>query len=313
MSARRPAPFFDSPGRVGGLRQNPAKGLRRIHRGEEEFPTTLDEVAPPVTSLWVVGRDLVCLGPCVAIVGARAPTSYGLEVARALAADLASTGICIVSGLARGIDAAAHEGALSVGGATIAVLGTGVDRPYPAANRRLYDRIAETGAIVSELELGADPRKEHFPARNRIIAGLSLGVVLVQGRAGKSGALGTARAAMDLGREVLAVPGDVRSDLSGGPHELLRDGAHLCAGAGDVLGVLRNELSRPPPDRPSDVLPRDPSEATVLAALSTGPARADQVAARGGLDVVTVNRVLTRLELNGSIIRGAAGVYRRAR
>lgn len=291
----------------------PDRRLRLVEQGSEAFPAILDEVSPAVKALWVLGRDIALLGPCVAVVGARVPTSYGLEVARALAADLGSTGVCVVSGLARGIDAAAHEGALSAGAPTVAVLGTGADRPYPAANKLLYERVAEAGAIVSELPLGAGPRKEHFPLRNRIIAGLSLAVVLVQGRA-RSGALGTVRAATELGREVLAVPGDVRSDLSTGPHELLRDGARLCAGAGDVLDALRDELSRPlPPARPPTPLPADPIEASVLGAFLAGPARADQVAGRSGLDVVTVNRMLTRLELSGTIVRGASGTYRRAR
>jgi len=278
---------------------------RRIAPRSREFPDLLTHIAPPVDALWVVGRPLDQLGPFVAIVGARGPTAYGLEVARGLAGDLASLGICIVSGMARGIDAAAHEGALDAGGTTVAVLGTGVDRAYPAVHRPLYTRIAENGAVVSELPLGAGARKEHFPARNRIIAGMSLATILVQARKEKSGAMGTVERAGHFGREVFAVPGDVRSELSTGPHHLLKDGAALCAGASDVLEVLG--------DRFADAgLPGFGSlERRVLGELKGDKPRSpESIALSLGLDAIEASRALGRLELAGAVARDGAG-YRR--
>ena len=278
---------------------------RSITARSPEFPTLLTHIAPPVDVLWIIGRPLDQLGPCVAIVGARGPTAYGLEAARGLAGDLASLGICIVSGMARGIDAAAHEGALDAGGTTIAVLGTGVDRAYPAVHRTLYARIAEAGAVVSELPLGAGARKEHFPARNRIIAGMSLATILVQARKERSGAMGTVERAAHFGREVLAVPGDVRSELSTGPHRLLKEGAALCAGASDVLDVLGDRLA-------DAGLPGFGSiERRLLAELKEDKLRSpESLAVALGLDAIEAARALGRMELAGAVARDGAG-YRR--
>ncbi|MFA5891645.1 MAG: DNA-processing protein DprA [Actinomycetota bacterium] len=281
--------------------------VRVARRRDAEFLDCLREIEPVPETLWVLGRDLRALGPCVAIVGARSPTPYGLEVARGLASDLASAGVCVVSGMARGIDAAAHEGALAARGATVAVLGSGVDVPYPAMNRPLYERIARNGTIVSEFAPGTRARKFHFPRRNRIIAALASAVVVVQA-ARRSGALGTAGLALDAGREVLAVPGDVRSELSVGPHALLRDGAKLCACAGDVLDGLHLELIRPAGQDPKRSCPQ---EAAVVRALAAGPARADQIAARAELDHPAAMRAIARLEIAGIVARGPGGVYRR--
>lgn len=297
----------------------PAHRPRVLEPGDPAWPPLLPEsVEQPVEQLWVIGRDPPTLGPCLAIVGARNCNAYGLEVAHSLAADLAVEGVCIVSGLARGIDGAAHEGALSVGGSTIAVLAGGVDRPYPAASRRLYDRIAETGALLSERSLGFEAHKHDFRRRNRIIAAISHAVVVVQGaiRPGgrTSGALITANAAAELGRGVLAVPGDIGSILSTGPHQLLRDHAWLCTRASDVfdrcpelLPATRSLLERPIPEG----LPDD--ERAVLEAIMVEPGRADGVARHTGLDLLTASRLLTRLELKGWLRRASAGIYQRVR
>ena len=277
---------------------------RRLVPADDEFPDVLSKIEPPVRQLWVLGRRLDDLGPPVAIIGARGPTSYGLDVAHKLAAELALLGICIVSGMARGIDAAAHEGALSAGGKTIAVLGTGVDVPYPMVNRPLYKRIIEDGAIISEQPLGARGFKSNFIARNRIIAALSLGTILVQARGEKSGAMTTIKACSDYGRDVLAVPGDVRSELSAGPHKLLREGAALCAGAADVLEALAQRLEEAGMSRFADL------ETRILAALKQRPGNPEGLARALGEDPLVVDRALGRLELAGAVIRDLGGYHR---
>ena len=278
---------------------------RRIVPGDDEFPEVLTKIAPPVEQLWVLGKRLDQLGPLVAIIGARGPTAYGLETAHKLAADLAALGLCIVSGMARGIDAASHEGALVAGGTTVAVLGTGVDRAYPVVNRQLYRRIVEAGAVISELPLGSGANKHHFIARNRIIAALSLGTILVQARSERSGAMITIKRCQDYGRDVLAVPGDVRSELSTGPHQLLREGAALCASAADVLEALAQRLAEAGMSRFGDL------ESRILEALKKRSANPDGLAALLGADPALVARALGRLELGGVVIRELGG-YRRA-
>jgi DNA processing protein len=278
---------------------------RRIEPGDEEFPEMLSKIAPPVEQLWVLGKRLDELGPPVAIIGARGPTAYGLEIAYKLAADLAALGICIVSGMARGIDAASHEGALAAGGRTIAVLGTGVDRAYPIVNRQLYGRIVVDGAVISELPLGSGANKHHFIARNRVIAALSLGTILVQARSERSGAMITIKRCQEYGRDVLAVPGDVRSELSTGPHQLLREGAALCANAADVLDALSQRLAEAGMSRFGDL------ESRILEALKGRSANPDGLASVLEADPALVARALSRLELGGVVLRELGG-YRRA-
>ena len=288
-----------------------SRWIPRAHLPDAVRDAPLD---PSLKGLWHIGRDLGELTPRVAIVGARAATSYGLEVATTLAADLAERGVCIVSGMARGIDAAAHAGALSVEGATIAVLAGGADRPYPASSRPLYERIATSGAIVSEQPPGSDHRAEFFLERNRIIAALSLGVVLVQADVRRSGALTTVRVAGDIHREVFAVPGDVRSVLSGGPHELLRRGrAHVCAGAQDVFDALSAEIDGAIVATAEIPGGLDPLERELVVAVNAGPARAEELAARAGVDPIEAVRALTRLELAGVVVRAPGVGYRRPR
>lgn len=208
-----------------------------ITRDEISYPANLREIPLPPERLWVRGRVKADDTLAVAIVGAREATPYGIGCAERLAADLAARGITIVSGLARGIDSAAHRGALRAGGRTIAVLGSGVDVIYPPENRRLALEVAEGGAVVSQFAPGTPPLAGYFPVRNRVIAGLSLGVVVVEA-AEKSGSLITAGLAGELGREVMAVPGPLTSLMSRGAHRLIQDGAALVQGWEDVVGQL---------------------------------------------------------------------------
>lgn len=297
---------------AGGL---VAEGLawREVRRGDPEYPLLLGHVPDPPGMLWVAGCSLATLPPCVAVVGTRSPTAYGQQIAHTLAAELARAGVCVVSGLARGIDAWAHTGALSAG-VTVAVLACGVDRCYPASNRELYERIAAEGALVSELPPGTPTHKRRFPARNRIIAGMSLAAVVVQAGE-RSGALITARHALAAGREVLAVPGDVRLEVSAGPHDLLRDGAALCASAGDVLERIGVELRREARERGLEPLPDDlpGDQARVLALLGTEPMPAEPLGLAAGLEGAALARTLVRLELAGWVGRGPGGTVRRLR
>jgi DNA processing protein len=208
-----------------------------IRHGCSEFPPLLGEISNPPPLLWTRGDTGLFAGPCVAIVGARAATRDGIETAYQIAADLTRAGIVVVSGLARGIDSAAHTGALDANGKTIAVLGTGIDRVYPPENKDLHERIAAHGLLVSEFPPGAPPDLFHFPQRNRIISGLSKAVVVVEARE-KSGSLITARLAGDQSRDVMVVPGPIRTGQNRGGHALLRDGAKLVESAVDILQEL---------------------------------------------------------------------------
>jgi DNA processing protein len=201
------------------------------------FPALLAGIADPPAQLWLRGDPDVLATPCVAVVGSRAASSYGLQVAERLAADLAHAGVTVVSGLARGVDSAAHRGALTRG-RTIAILGSGVDVIYPPEHAALADRIVgQGGALLSEFPPGSPPCRGHFPRRNRLISGIALAVVVVEAST-RSGSLQTARFALDQGREVLAVPGSILGERFRGSHALLRDGAKLVESASDILEEL---------------------------------------------------------------------------
>ena len=248
------------------------------------------------------GADLELLArPAVAVVGARACSGYGSSVARSLARDLAAAGLVVVSGLARGIDAEAHRGALEAGGTTVAVLGCGIDRDYPAAHRELARRIAETGLIVSEYAPGVEPAPWRFPARNRIVAGLSSATVVVEARE-RSGALITADLALEEGREVFAVPGEITSSLSAGSNDLLKLGASPLTRAADVLVCFGLE------PEPAEVT-IEGAAAQLLELLRDAPASPDELTRRAGLDAAEVGRALVELELAG-LASAADGVYR---
>lgn len=215
-------------------------GCRLINWTEPEYPQTLLQIYDPPVLFYLRGDPQILNLPCLSIVGTRRPTLYGSQMAERLGRDLAARGLAILSGLARGIDAIGHQGALAVNGRAIGVLGTGIDICYPKENRKLYEKVLERGAILSEFPLGTHPAPENFPIRNRIVAGMPLGVVVIEG-AEFSGSLITARLAMEFGREVFGVPGNVTQPVSFAPNLLIKQGAKLVVNAEDVI----EELSTP--------------------------------------------------------------------
>jgi DNA processing protein len=291
---------LDEPGVLADLER---RGIRWVARNTPAFPARLLEIHDPPTGLFIRGAAELTLfdAPCVAVVGARACSAYGATVAAELARGLARAGVVVVSGLARGIDGAAHRGALETG-VTVAVLGCGVDRDYPSAHRMLAASIAERGLIVSEYPPGVEPTPWRFPARNRIVAGLCDATVVVEARE-RSGALITADLALDEGREVLAVPGEITSLLSKGTNHLLRLGAIPVTCLGDVLAVVGVE---PVSAAPVELHPR--LEA-VRAAVADAPAAADELVRKTGLPAGDVAAVLAELELVGAVVQ-ADGLYR---
>ena len=278
--------------------------IRRLRRGVTPYPPLLRAIPDPPAVLWLRGEVSPELleRPSVAIVGARACSSYGRSVARTLGRELAAAGLVVVSGMARGIDSEAHRGALDAGGATVAVLGCGIDRDYPAANRDLARRIVEQGLIVSEYEAGVEPAPWRFPARNRIIAGLCMATVVIEARE-RSGALITADFALEDGREVMVVPGEITSAVSAGSNALLRLGATPVTAAADVLEAYGIELCVEPPETPGGFA------GTVLERLGDGPASIDELARLTGVPPGEVAAALIELELSGRASEDD-GVYR---
>jgi DNA processing protein len=281
-----------------------ANGYCFLARSVPAFPPLLRAIHDPPPGLFVRGEaDSALLSrPAVAIVGARACSGYGASAARMLARDVARAGLVVVSGLARGIDAEAHRGALEAGGATIAVLGCGIDRDYPAAHAELARRVAATGLIVAEYAPGVVPAPWRFPARNRIVAGLAAVTAVVEARE-RSGALITADLALEEGREVFAVPGEITSALSAGTNGLLKLGASPLTCAADVLSCFGLESVEPPES------PLSGDTAQVLALLCESAAGADELVRATGLPPSVVARALVELELDGHVI-GADGLYR---
>ena len=282
---------------------------------DPRYPSQLAEIPDPPPLLFVRGDPLLLAAPQVAIVGSRNPTPNGQETTREFAAQLARSGLVVTSGLALGVDGAAHEGALTQG-RTIAVLGTGPDRVYPAVHRQLARLIAETGALVSEFLPGQGPLAHHFPRRNRIISGLSLGVLVTEAAVG-SGSLITARCALEQGREVFAVPGSVRNPLSRGCHALIREGARLVESADDVLLELAPQLRAMLDESAAVASPPDPGlepeQQGLLAAMGFDPLAADDLVARTGLPTQQVLSMLSFLELSGHVSSLPGGRYCRAR
>lgn len=278
--------------------------VRRLSRRMSEYPPLLRAIPDPPPVLWLRGEaPPELLGrPAVAIVGARACSSYGRSVARTLGRELAAAGLVVVSGMARGIDGEAHRGALDAGGVTVAVLGCGIDRDYPAAHRDLADRITEQGLIVSEYEPGVEPAPWRFPARNRIIAGLCSATVVVEARE-RSGALITADFALEDGREVMVVPGEITSAVSAGSNALLRLGATPVTAAADVLEAYRIEVVGEAPEAPGGLA------GALLARLAESPASIDELARASGIAPGEVAAALVELELAGRVVEGD-GVYR---
>ena len=279
-------------------------GFRFVPRSDARFPPLLRAIHDPPPGLFLRGEAEVELlaHPAVAIVGARACSAYGRQIARALGRDLAAAGLVVVSGLARGIDAEAHRGALEGGGTTVAVLGCGIDRDYPAAHRDLAREIARTGLVVSEYPPGVEPAPWRFPARNRIVAGLCAAAVVVEARE-RSGALITADFALEEGREVFAVPGEITSALSAGANALLRLGATPLTGAGDVLESYGLEHVA------AAVRKVGAAATSVLARVREGAAGADELGRRTGLGAGELAAALTELELAGAV-QVEDGIYR---
>ena len=275
---------------------------------DEAYPARLKQIADPPPVLYVTGALTDADRHAVAVVGSRQATPAGRLFAEELSRDLASAGFTIVSGLARGADGAAHRGALAAGGRTLAVLGCGIDRQYPPEHRALREEIEAHGAVLAELPIGSYPHGYHFPRRNRIISGLSLGVVVTEA-ALESGSLITARLAADQGREVFAVPGFVNSQTSRGPHALIKQGAKLVERAEDVIEELlpqldaafRERLAARPAARTATPPTLGQDEAAVYAVLTTEPIHIDDVIARSGMPAPHVAGLLLSLELKNMI------------
>jgi len=278
--------------------------IRRLHRRDAAYPALLAAIHDPPPQLFVRGNgeDAILDQAAVAVVGARACSSYGRSVARSLSRELAAAGLVVVSGMARGIDGESHRGALEAGGTTVAVLGCGIYRDYPAAHAELSERICEQGLIVSEYEPGVEPAPWRFPARNRIIAGLCEATVVVEARE-RSGALITADFALEEGRDVFAVPGEITSSLSAGTNALLRLGAGPVTCAGDVL-----ELFDLAPVQASHTNLGATAQA-VLALLGDSPLTADEIARTAGVEAAPLSASLMELELAGRVTL-EDGVYR---
>jgi DNA processing protein len=274
-------------------------GAEVVTLADAGYPQPLREIPDPPLALYVRGK--VPEHVAVAVVGTRNPSSDGEYVAHRMAADLAAAGVCVVSGLARGVDASAHRGALEAGGPTVAVLGCGVDVPYPAGHEELAARVALHGAVVSEYPPGTPPAKHHFPSRNRIISGLSRAVVVVEATL-RSGALITADLALEQGREVFAVPGSVLNPRSQGPHRLLREGAGWAESAADVLQALGLALAQAPPRL------LGPVEQRLLEALRE-PRYPDELVAAGLGNPGELAALLVASEVRGLVRRLADGRY----
>jgi DNA processing protein len=291
-------------------------GGRLLSILDVDYPANLKEIDDPPAVLFCLGalepRDLVA----IAVVGSRAASPLGIHFTERLCNDLAMSGVTVVSGFALGIDGAAHRGALNGGGRTVAVLGCGLDVQYPRQHVGMRSRIVEQGALVSEFPLGTPPAPAHFPQRNRIISGLSLGVVVVEA-AQRSGSLITARFALEQGREVFAVPGMARHFRSVGPHSLLKQGAKLVENVEDILEEIRPLLRTAGVNQPCPHIPQElpdssreltPEEAAIVAVLGPNPAHIDEVVRGVGKPAFQVSALLVRLELRG-VVRQLPGKY----
>lgn len=291
-----------------------AAGVKMIPFSDAAYPASLRAIADPPPLLYVKGELRDNDSRAIAIVGSRSASDYGRRIARDLARGLASFGFTVVSGMARGIDGMAHESALQAGGRTLAVLGSGVDRAYPPEHEMLYRRISENGAVISELPMGARPVAFNFPARNRLISGLSLGVVVVEATE-KSGSLITASLAAEQGREVFAVPGEAGASRSRGSHRLIRQGAKLVETVEDIIEEVAPQLSR----RNGDAAPASarslpensgPAARQIFALLKETSLQVDQVIEQSGLPAPQVLQVLLDLELQGFVCQTPGKIYR---
>jgi DNA processing protein len=286
---------------------------------DSDYPELLKQIDAPPPVLYLIGNAELLHQPQLAVVGSRNPTPNGLVNAREFARTLASAGLCITSGLAIGIDGAAHQGALDGEGHTVAVTGTGLDRVYPASQRELAHRIADQGVLVSEFSPGTPPLAANFPRRNRIISGLSIGTLVVEA-ALKSGSLITARLALEQGREVFAIPGSIHNPLARGCHTLIRQGAKLVETASDIMEELApllgglestSETGADPSSPPDRNL--DPEYLQLLESVGHDPTSVDSIIERSGLTADIVSSMLLLLELEGYVSSATGGRYSRTR
>jgi DNA processing protein len=281
---------------------------------DPRYPTALREIVHAPVALFCHGEPALLARPQLAIVGARSATPQGLDTAAGFAAELTRRGLLVTSGLAQGIDGAAHRGALAAGGATIAVCATGLDRVYPARHRELAHEITAQGLMVSEFPVGTPPLADHFPRRNRVISGLALGVLVVEA-APQSGSLITARFALDQGREVFAIPGSIHSPMSRGPHRLIRQGAKLVEHVDDILEELAPRLGpevlQAPAAPAADAPELDATQQRVLDALGFDATPFDILVERLAVPVASLSSALLALELQGCIAAAPGGSYQR--
>ncbi len=284
-------------------------GVSALTMADAAYPEMLRQIYAPPSVLYLKGELKEEDGLAIAIVGTRNASAYGREATRSIASELARRGVCVVSGLARGIDTAAHRAALEAGGRTLAVLGSGVDVIYPSENRALATRVSEQGALLSEYPPGTKPDAPHFPQRNRIISGLSRAVLVAEAPT-TSGALITADFALEQGREVMAVPGPIRSPASRGCHQLIQQGAKLVTNAQDILDELNLQLlPRQTSFAPELDIGPNPAEKALLQALSHEPQHVDQLCRATGHKAAEVNAALTMLELKGKARHLGAMLY----
>lgn len=277
---------------------------------DSDYPQALLNIPDPPLLLYVKGRLDLLNRPALAVVGSRSATPQGINNAEAFAKSLSDAGLCIISGLAHGIDAAAHRGALRGQGCSIAVVGTGLDKVYPAANRDLAHALAQQGALVSEFPLGTPPLAGNFPRRNRLISGMSLGCLVVEASL-QSGSLITARLALEQGRDVFAIPGSIHAPQSKGCHALLKQGAKLVEAAQDILEELSGLLVSSAPAADSKGSNSEGQHAALLEHLGFDPVDVDTISGRSGLTVSQLSAMLLTLELDGRICVLPGGLYQR--
>jgi DNA processing protein len=278
--------------------------------GDPDYPVSLLEIGDPPPVFYCLGRRELLTRPAFAIVGSRNATPQGCADAEAFGAAMSAAGLTIVSGLALGIDAAAHRGGLTGAGSSIAVIGTGPDRVYPARNRGLAHELAARGLVISEFAVGTPPLKQNFPRRNRLVSGLARGVLVVEATL-SSGSLITARLAAEQGREVFAMPGSIHSPFSKGGHRLIREGAKLVETAQDILDELGVVAAATPSADPVARAKPDPAMRAVMRALGHDPADVETLAARVRLPIAAVVAALTSLELDGRVASLPGGIWQR--
>jgi DNA processing protein len=277
---------------------------------DSDYPQALLNIPDPPLLLYVKGRLDLLNRPALAIVGSRSATPQGINNAEAFAKSLSNAGLCIISGMAHGIDAAAHRGALHGQGSSIAIVGTGLDKVYPAANRDLAHALAQQGALISEFPLGTPPLAANFPRRNRLISGMSLGCLVVEASL-QSGSLITARLALEQGRDVFAVPGSIHAPQSKGCHALLKQGAKLVEAAQDILEELGSLLVSPAQTANSEGPDSNRQDSVLLEHLGFDPVDVDTLSVRCGLTIAELSAMLLTLELSGRICVLPGGLYQR--